>query len=59
MQHVSEEAYEHAENVWIKFWLKTMGGYHDLVLKSDVLLLADIFENFRMTYKENNKLRNA
>ena len=36
--------------------MKTMGDYHDLYLKSDVLLLADVFEEFRRVCLENYDL---
>ena len=40
--------YVHTKNFEInKFWNKQIGQYHDLYLQSNILLLADVFENFR------------
>ena len=50
---INDKEYEHVLNVWNKFGIKTMKYYHDLYLKCDVLLLADVFQIFR-----NNSLKN-
>ena len=55
-EHITDEEYQHAQNVWNEFDLSTMGEYHDLYLKSDILLLADVFENFRKTCQEYYEL---
>ena len=55
-EDISLEDYTHAQNVWSHFDCRTMRDYHDLYLKSDVLLLADVFENFRDLCLENYKL---
>ena len=53
---VSQNDYEYAQNVWKEFNCKTLGDYHDLYLKSDVTLLADVFQTFRKTCMEAYKL---
>ena len=44
---IKDKEYGYVLKVWDKFEMKTMKDYHDLYLKCDVLILADIFEKFR------------
>ena len=53
---ISIEDYQHAQNVWEIFDMKIMRDYHDLYLKSDVLLVSDVFENFRDVCLDNYHL---
>ena len=42
----------HGKKVCKSFEVKNLGEYHDLYLKSDTLLFADVFENFsKMCFK--------
>ena len=43
MNVLVKKDYLHAINVWNMLKINTMDDYHDLYLKTDVLLLADFF----------------
>ena len=59
LENISEIDYAHANNVFKKFNINNLGEYHDLYVRSDTLLLADIFENFRQSCLENYELDHA
>ena len=43
----SDTDYTHATRVWDAFGCETIAEYNDIYLQLDVVLLADIFENFK------------
>ena len=47
LEDITDEDYEYAQKVWEVFRTKILGEYHDLYVQSVMLLLADVFENFR------------
>ena len=53
---ISQNDYNHAQNVWKEFDCKNLGDYHDLYLKTDVLVLTDIWTKFRETSMKYYKL---
>ena len=56
LESITETDYAHANNVFKKFNINNLVEYHDLYVRSDTLLLADIFENFRQSCLKYYKL---
>ena len=56
MSSISEDDYQHAQRVWKEFGIHNPGDYHDLYLRTDVALLANVFEAFRDTCLRHYKL---
>ena len=50
MGDITDTDYAHAKRVYKDFEIKDLGDYHDLYVQSDILLLADVFENFKNVY---------
>ena len=50
---VSDQDYNHACKVWRDFGIRNLGEYHDLYLRTDVILLANVFESFRKVCLDN------
>ena len=53
MSGVSNQDYEDVCKVWRDFGIGNLGEYHDLYLRTDVILLANVFKSFRKVCLDN------
>ena len=56
MEDITDIDYKHAKRVFREFKINNLGDYHDLYMNCDILLLADIFENFINKFLETYEL---
>ena len=56
MSSISSNDYQHTQKVWKEFRIHNLGDYHDLYLRTNVVLLAKVYEAFGETCLEHYKL---
>ena len=56
LSSISSDDYQHAQRVWKEFRIHNLGDYHDLYLRTNVVLLANMYNAFRETCLEHYKL---
>ena len=56
MSSIREEDYQHAQRVWKEFGIHNLGDYHNLYLRKDGVLLANVYEGFRDTCLKHYRL---
>ena len=56
MSKISEDDHQHVQRVWKEFGIRNLGDYHELYLRTDVVLLANVFEAFRDTCLRHHSL---
>ena len=59
MENIISVDYTHAKWAFKNFNNKNIGDYHDLYVRSDTLLLVDVFKNFRNKCIETYELDSA
>ena len=47
MEVITDADYVHAKSICKDFEIKNLGENHDLYVQSHIVLLADVFENFK------------
>ena len=55
MKDIADVDYRHVKKLSKNFNNENLGGYYDLYVQSDTLLIADVFENFRNNIESNIK----
>ena len=59
LKDIPDKYYSHAQKVFEELKFKNLGDYHDWYVKSDTLLLADVFKKFRKKCTETYEIDTA